>query len=134
MINRLRKVDRQVERSCAQLTSLSADRLAPGLARCGRDDTGEIDLILAPHADAALQKQGMLAQMEPTLFHYMMVSLTAMLAEFGPEMRVTGKLAPDDRGIVTRYWRAVEQMVFGKSPLDSDINALTLRPLSSNRR
>jgi AcrR family transcriptional regulator len=83
---------------------------------------------------AALQKEGVLAQMEPILFHYMMVSLTAMLAEFGPEMRVTGKLAADDPGVVTSYWRAVEQMVFGKSPSDLDIDAPTSRPSSSNRR
>ena len=76
---------------------------------------------------AALQKEGVLAQMEPILFHYMMVSLTAMLAEFGPEMRVTGKLAADDPVIVTSYWRAVEEMVFGKPPSDSEIDALTPR-------
>src|SRR5882724_12428700 len=76
---------------------------------------------------AALQKEGALPQMEPILFHYMMVSLTATLAEFGPEMRVTGKLAADDPGVVTRYWRAVEQMVFGKPPSDSKIDALTPR-------
>jgi hypothetical protein len=35
-----------------ELVLLSADRLAPGLARCVGDDTREIDLILARHADA----------------------------------------------------------------------------------
>ncbi len=75
----------------------------------------------------ALQKEGVLPQIEPILFHYMMVSLTAMLSAFGPEMRVTSKLAADDRGVVTSYWRAVEQMVFGKSPSESEIDALTLR-------
>jgi AcrR family transcriptional regulator len=83
---------------------------------------------------AALQKEGVLPQMEPILFHYMMVSLTAMLAEFGPEMRATSKLAADDPAVVTSYWRAVEQMVFGKSPSDLDIDALALRRSSSNRR
>jgi AcrR family transcriptional regulator len=83
---------------------------------------------------AALQKEGVLPQMEPILFHYMMVSLTAMLSELGPEMRVTSKLAAGDPGVVTSYWRAVEQMVFGKFPSDSEIDALALRPLSSNRR
>jgi hypothetical protein len=62
--------------------------------------------------------------MEPILFHYMMVSLTAMLSELGPEMRVTSKLAADDPDVVTRYWRAVEKMVFGKSPSDADIDVL----------
>src|SRR3984893_14120346 len=83
---------------------------------------------------AALQKEGALPQMEPILFHYMMVSLTAMLSEFGPEMRVTSKLAAEHRVVVTSYWRAVEQMVFGKSPSDVDIDALALRLSSSNRR
>src|SRR5246127_4480513 len=55
-----------------------------------------------------LQKERVLPQMEPILFHYMMVSLTAMLSELGPEMRVTGKLAADDPAVVTSYWRAVE--------------------------
>jgi hypothetical protein len=71
--------------------------------------------------------------MEPILFHYMMVSLTAMLSEFGPEMRVTSKLAADDPGVVASYWSAVEQMVYGEAPSDSDIDALTLRLPSSNR-
>src|SRR5882757_6227807 len=34
------------------LVFLSPDRLAPGLARRGGDDTRKIDLILARHADA----------------------------------------------------------------------------------
>jgi AcrR family transcriptional regulator len=76
---------------------------------------------------AALQKEGRLPQMEPIVFHYMMVSLTAMLSEFGPEMRVTSKVAADDPGVATRYWRAVEKMVFGRAPPDSEIDALMLR-------
>ena len=76
---------------------------------------------------AALQKKGLLPQMEPILFHYMMVSLTAMLSELGPEMRVTSKLAADDPHVVTSYWRAVEQMIFGKAPSDVDIDAFTPR-------
>jgi AcrR family transcriptional regulator len=83
---------------------------------------------------AALQKEGVLRQMEPILFHYMMVSLTAMLSELGPEMRVISKLAADDPHVVSSYWRAVEQMVFGKAPPDSEIDALTLRLPSSSRR
>jgi len=83
---------------------------------------------------AALQKEGALPQMEPILFHYMMVSLTAMLSDLGPEMRVTSKLAADDPDVVTRYWRAVEKMVFGKSPSDAGIDALSPWLQSSNRR
>jgi hypothetical protein len=76
---------------------------------------------------AALQKQGALPKLEPILFHYMMVSLTAMLSEFGPEMRVTSKLAADDPRVVATYWQAVEKMAFGKSPSESEIVALTSR-------
>jgi TetR/AcrR family transcriptional regulator len=63
----------------------------------------------------ALQKAKQLPFMEPIVFHYMMVSLTAMLAEFGPEMGVTSKLAADDPRVAKSYWRAVEKMIFGKS-------------------
>ena len=72
--------------------------------------------------------------MEPILFHYMMVSLTAMLSELGPEMHVTSKLAADDPGVVTSYWRAVEHLVFDEAPSDSEIEALTSRLPFSNRR
>jgi hypothetical protein len=72
--------------------------------------------------------------MEPIVFHYMMIGLTATLSEFGPEMGVTSKLAGDDPRIVKSYWRAVEKMVFHKSPSDSDIDTLTVRPPSPNRR
>lgn len=83
---------------------------------------------------ATLQKQGLLPKMEPILFHYMMVSLTAMLSEFGPEMRVTSKLAADDPDVVTSYWRAAERMVFGVEPSSSEIDALVSRLPSSSRR
>ena len=76
---------------------------------------------------AALQKKRVLPQMEPILFHYMMVSLTAVLSEFRPEMRITSKLAADDPGVVASYWRGVEKMVFGKSPPDANIDAFTPR-------
>jgi TetR/AcrR family transcriptional regulator len=76
---------------------------------------------------AALQKKGLLPQMEPIIFHYMMVSLTAMLSEFGPEMRVTSKLAADDPHVVTSYWRVVEKIVFGEPPSNAAIDAFTLR-------
>src|ERR1700758_4352796 len=38
---------------------------------------------------AAAQKQGLLPPVDPILFHYMMVSLTATLSGFGPEMQFT---------------------------------------------
>jgi TetR/AcrR family transcriptional regulator len=77
--------------------------------------------VVAPLIDrllpqiAALQKAKQLPLMEPIIFHYMMVSLTAMLSEFGPEMGVTSKLASDDPRIVKNYWRAVDKMIFGES-------------------
>jgi AcrR family transcriptional regulator len=83
---------------------------------------------------AALQKEGSLPQMEPILFHYMMVSLTATLSEIGPEMRVTSKLASDDPEVVTSYWRAVEQMAFGMKTSDAEIDALASRPSPLSRR
>src|ERR1700748_1942718 len=42
------------------------------------------------------QKQQLLPAADPILFHYMMVSLTAALSEFGPEMRLTGGLSSHD--------------------------------------
>jgi len=64
---------------------------------------------------ASLQNAKQLPPMEPIVFHYMMVSLTAMLAEFGPEMAVTSKLAADDPRVAKGYWHAVDKMIFGKS-------------------
>jgi AcrR family transcriptional regulator len=60
------------------------------------------------------QKQGLLPAVDPILFHYMMVSLTATLSEFGPEMQVTSGLSSDDTEVVAAYWRLVDETVFGK--------------------
>jgi TetR/AcrR family transcriptional regulator len=73
--------------------------LAPLLAR------------LVPQIVAA-QKQKLLPAVDPILFHYMMVSLSATLSEFGPEMRLTGGLSSDDPKVVEAYWRLVDDMVF----------------------
>jgi hypothetical protein len=62
------------------------------------------------------QKQGLLPAVDPILFHYMMVSLTATLSEFGPEMQVTSGLSSDDTKVAAAYWRLVEEMVFRKKP------------------
>ncbi len=62
----------------------------------------------------AAQKQGFLPAVDPTLFHYMMVSLTATLSEFGPEMQVTSGLSSENPKVVEAYWRLVDEMVFGK--------------------
>ena len=81
-----------------------------------------------------LQKKGLLPSVEPIIFHYMMVSLTATLSEFGPEMYITSRLAGDDPRVIKSFWGTVEKLVFGKSPSDSDIDALTSILPSSNRR
>ncbi|WP_426440414.1 TetR/AcrR family transcriptional regulator [Bradyrhizobium genosp. P] len=60
------------------------------------------------------QKQGFLPAVDPILFHYMMVSLTATLSEFGPEMRMTSGLSSGDPKVVEAYWRLVDKMVFGR--------------------
>ena len=67
---------------------------------------------LLPQIKAA-QAEGQLPSVEPILFHYMMVSLTAALSEFGPEMRVTRRLSADRPGVADAYWTFVEQTVFG---------------------
>ena len=54
----------------------------------------------------AAQRQGLLPAVDPILFHYMMISLTATLSEFGPEMQVTMDFSPTTRkssnGIMSR--------------------------------
>jgi len=67
---------------------------------------------LLPQIKAA-QAAGQLPPIEPILFHYMMVSLTAALSEFGPEMRVTRRLSADRPEVADAYWSYVEQTVFG---------------------
>ena len=67
---------------------------------------------LLPQIKAA-QAEGQLPPIEPILFHYMMVSLTAALSEFGPEMRVTRRLSADRPEVADAYWSFVEQTVFG---------------------
>jgi TetR/AcrR family transcriptional regulator len=64
----------------------------------------------------AAQKQGLFPAVDPILFHYLMISLTATLSEFGPEMLVTSGLSSDDPKVVERYWRLVDETVFGKEP------------------
>src|SRR5712675_477601 len=60
------------------------------------------------------QKQRLLPAVNPILFHYMMVSLTATLSEFGPEMQVTSGLSSENPKVVEAYWRLVDDVVFGK--------------------
>jgi TetR/AcrR family transcriptional regulator len=62
----------------------------------------------------AAQKQGLLPAVDPILFHYMMVSLTATLSGFGPEMQATSGRSAEDAKLVEAYWRLVDETVFGK--------------------
>src|SRR3979490_3409776 len=61
----------------------------------------------------AAQKQGLLPSVDPILFHYMMVSLTATLSGFGPEMQVTSGLSAESAKVIEAYWRLVDETVFG---------------------
>ncbi len=67
---------------------------------------------LVPHIVAA-QRQGLLPPADPILFHYMMVSLTATLSGFGPEMQITSRLSTENDKVAEAYWRLVEETVFG---------------------
>src|SRR6478736_104941 len=61
----------------------------------------------------AAQKQGLLPSVDPILFHYMMVSLTATLSGFGPEMQITSGLSAENAKVIEAYWRLVDETVFG---------------------
>src|SRR5258707_6860749 len=78
-------------------------------------ETGLAPLLrrLIPQIVAA-QKQGLLPAVDPILFHYMMVSLTATLSGFGPEMQVTSGLSAENAKVIDAYWRLVDETLFGK--------------------
>jgi TetR/AcrR family transcriptional regulator len=61
----------------------------------------------------AAQKQGLVPKVDPILFHYMMVSLTATLSGFGPEMQITSGLSAEDAKVTKAYWRLVDETIFG---------------------
>src|ERR1700742_525846 len=86
-----------------RLTWVAEAVLAPLLAR------------LLPQIIEA-QKRSLLPAVDPILFHYMMISLTATLSEFGPEMQVTSGLSSGDTKVVEAYWRLVDETVFGREP------------------
>src|SRR5712675_360899 len=71
------------------------------------------------------QKRDLLPAVDPILFHYMMVSLTAALSEFGPEMQVTSGLSSEDTKVVEAYWRLVDETVFGQEPKTDRARART---------
>jgi TetR/AcrR family transcriptional regulator len=55
----------------------------------------------------------------------MMVSLTAALSEFGPEMQVTSGLSSGDTKVIEAYWRLVDETVFGQEPKTDRARART---------
>ena len=63
------------------------------------------------------QKAGLLPQVEPLLFHYMMVGLTATLSDFGNEIKVIKGLMIDDPDCIDSYWKLVDEIVFIRSGL-----------------
>jgi TetR/AcrR family transcriptional regulator len=60
----------------------------------------------------AAQKESLLPPVDPILFHYMMVSFTATLSGFGPEMQITSGLSAEDSSVIEEYWRLVDETVF----------------------
>jgi len=67
---------------------------------------------LLPQIRAAQQEQA-LPNVEPIVFHYMLIGLTSTLSGFGPEFSATSDLSPSDPALAEDYWRTVEQLVFG---------------------
>lgn len=67
---------------------------------------------LLPQIRAA-QTEHALPNVEPIVFHYMMISLTSALSGFGPEFSATSDLSPSDPALVEEYWCTVERLVFG---------------------
>ena len=71
---------------------------------------------ILPQIEEAQQAR-LLPQVEPLLFHYMMVSLTATLSDFGTEINVVKGLSVDDARCIESYWGLVDEMVFLRSGL-----------------
>ncbi|MBB4512632.1 TetR/AcrR family transcriptional regulator [Paraburkholderia fungorum] len=67
---------------------------------------------LLPQIRAA-QEEHALPNVEPIVFHYMLISLTSTLSGFGPEFSATSDLSPSDPALAEEYWHTVEQLVFG---------------------
>jgi TetR/AcrR family transcriptional regulator len=74
-----------------------------------------LDRILPQIKEA--QQAGLLPKVEPLLFHYMMVSLTATLSDFGNEINVVKGLTVDDPECIGSYWKLVDEIVFVRSGL-----------------
>lgn len=79
------------------------------------------DIILKPLIDwllpqiRAVQEELAVPNVNPIVFHYMLISLTSTLSGFGPEISATSDLSPSDPVLAKEYWCTVEQLVFGAS-------------------
>ncbi|MGU7774622.1 TetR/AcrR family transcriptional regulator [Burkholderia sp. MR1-5-21] len=77
------------------------------------------DSILKPVIDwllpqiRAAQEERAIPNVEPIMFHYMLISLASTLSGFGPEISSTSDLSASDPAIADQYWNTVEQLVFG---------------------
>jgi TetR/AcrR family transcriptional regulator len=92
-----------------------------------------IDRLL-PQIEGA-QRQGLLPKIEPILFHYMMVSLTAALSEFGPEMRVTRRLDAENPKVTEAFWKLVDTTVFAaRAPADKPRSPREAKATITRRR
>jgi AcrR family transcriptional regulator len=80
---------------------------------------------LLPQIRAA-QTEHAVPNVEPIVFHYMMISLTSTLSGFGPEFSATSNLSPSDPVLVEEYWCTVERVVFG--------TLATLQPITKHAR
>lgn len=68
----------------------------------------------------AAQDEGALPKVEPVLLHYILISLTATLSGFGPEMWATSNISASDPAVVDAYWQAIEKLVFDRQPASQD--------------
>ncbi|ANB76237.1 hypothetical protein AYM40_28705 [Paraburkholderia phytofirmans OLGA172] len=79
------------------------------------------DIILKPLLDwllpqiRAVQEEHAVPNVDPIVFHYMLISLTSTLSGFAPEISATSNLSPSDPALAKEYWCTVEQLVFGAS-------------------
>lgn len=90
-----------------------------------------LDRIL-PQIEEA-QQAGLLPKVEPLLFHYMMVSLTATLSDFGNEIKVIKGLMVDDSACIDSYWKLVDEIVFVRSGLAKPVRARRPRASEGGR-
>ncbi|QBR01585.1 TetR/AcrR family transcriptional regulator [Paraburkholderia pallida] len=60
------------------------------------------------------QDEGALPKVEPIMFHYLLISLTATLSSFGTEMLTTANISASDPNVAEAHWRTVETLIFNR--------------------